>query len=135
MSLMRKLILLFLPVLLLAGSDWKAPKEAAEKKNPVAATPASLKEAKALFEKECAVCHGSKGDGKGPGAAGLNKPAGNFTDAAEMADETDGALFYKISEGRMPMLTFKGRLSEEQRWSLVNYIRTFAKKGAPAKKK
>jgi hypothetical protein len=33
------------------------------------------------------------------------------------------------------MLTFKGKLSEDQRWSLVNYIRTFAKKGAPAKKK
>lgn len=135
MFLMRKLVLVFLPVLLLAHSDWKAPKEAAEKKNPVAATPASLKQAKALYEQECSVCHGSKGDGKGPGAAGLNKPAGSFTDAAMMAEETDGSLFYKISEGRMPMLTFKGRLSEEQRWSLVNYIRTFAKKGAPAKKK
>jgi len=135
MFLMRKLALLFLPVLLLAGSDWKAPKEASEKKNPVAATPATLKTAKALYEQECSVCHGSKGDGKGPGAAGLNKPAGNFTDAATMTEETDGSLFYKISEGRMPMLTFKGRLSEEQRWGLVNYIRTFAKKGAPAKKK
>ncbi len=119
----------------MAGSDWKAPKEAAEKKNPVAATPASLKTAKALYEQECAVCHGSKGDGKGAGAAGLNKPASSFTNAAEMAEETDGSLYYKISEGRMPMLTFKGRLSEDQRWSLVNYIRTFAKKSAPAKKK
>jgi len=131
---MKLLVLMFLPVLLLAHSDWKAPKEAAEKKNPVAATPASLKTAKALYEQECAMCHGSKGDGKGPGAAGLNKPATNFTDADMMADETDGSLYYKISEGRMPMLTFKGRLSEEQRWGLVNYIRTFAKK-APAKKK
>jgi mono/diheme cytochrome c family protein len=132
---MKKLVLLVIPVLLLAASDWKAPKEAAEKKNPVAASPASLKEAKALYEKECSMCHGSKGDGKGEAAASLNKPATNFTDAAAMADETDGALFYKISEGRMPMLTFKGKLSEEQRWSLVNYIHTFAKKGGGAKKK
>lgn len=132
---MRKLVLLILPVLLLAHSDWKVPKEAADKKNPVAATPASLKTAKALYEQECAVCHGSKGDGKGAGASGLNKQPGSFTDAAMMAEETDGSLYYKISEGRMPMLTFKGRLSEDQRWSLVNYIRTFAKKGAPAKKK
>lgn len=132
---MKKLVLLVIPALLLAASDWKAPKEAAEKKNPVAATPASLKQAKTLYADECAMCHGAKGDGKGEGASGLNKPPTNFTDAAAMADETDGSLFYKISEGRMPMLSFKGKLSEEQRWSLVNYVRTFAKKDGAAKKK
>ncbi len=121
-------LFLLAPLLLFAHSDWKAPKEAAERKNPVAPTPAGLKEAKAIYERECLVCHGAKGDGKGPAAGTLNKPAGNFTDAQMMSEETDGSLFYKISEGRMPMLTFKGKLSEEERWKLVNYIRTFAKK-------
>jgi len=47
---------------------------------------------------------------------------------------TDGELFWKISEGRRPMPEFKKRLTEEQRWQLVNYVRTFAPKPAPAPK-
>jgi mono/diheme cytochrome c family protein len=49
-----------------------------------------------------------------------------------MSEETDGGIFYKLSEGRMPMAAYKGKFSEEERWGLVNYIRTFAKK-APKK--
>jgi len=41
--------------------------------------------------------------------------------------QTDGALFWKISEGRSPMVSWKS-LSETQRWELVNYIKTFAGK-------
>ena len=49
-----------------------------------------------------------------------------------MKEMTDGELFYKLSEGRMPMPGFKAKLSEEQRWQVLNYVRTLAKK-SPAK--
>ena len=112
---------------------WPVPKEASERKNPAASTPASLKEAKALYEKECAICHGPKGDGKGAGAVALQVPPANFTDSQMMGEMTDGDLFYRLSEGRMPMAAYKGKLSEEQRWKLVNYLRSFGKKDSGKK--
>ena len=122
--------LLFLP----HDKSWPVPKEASEKKNPVKATAASLKQAKALYEDNCMVCHGEKGNGKGAGAAALRVVPSNFTDSHMMKEMTDGEIFYKMSEGRAPMTAFKGRLTEEQRWGLVNYLRQFAKR-SPAKKK
>jgi mono/diheme cytochrome c family protein len=115
------------------SKPWPVPKEASDLKNPAASTPASLKEAKALYEKECAVCHGPKGDGKGAGAVALQVRPADFTDSPMMDGMTDGDLFYKLSEGRMPMAAYKGKLSEEQRWKLVSYLRTFNKKDAGKK--
>jgi mono/diheme cytochrome c family protein len=42
--------------------------------------------------------------------------------------QSDGALFYKITEGRGPMPSFKTTLTEQQRWDVVNHIRTLAPK-------
>lgn len=122
--------------LLLAHGNkpWPVPKAASARKNPVPSGPDSLTQAKELYEKNCLMCHGQAGDGKGPGAKALPIPPGNFTDAHMMKEMTDGEIFYKISEGRMPMPGFKTKLSDEQRWHLVNYLRSFAKK-APAKPK
>ena len=44
------------------------------------------------------------------------------------AGETDGELFWKITEDRSPMLSWKGSLTETQRWEIVNYIKTLAGK-------
>ena len=58
------------------------------------------------------------------------KPA-NFTDAHMMSEMSDGELFYKMTEGREPMPSFRRQLTEEQRWQLVHYIRTFTPKPKP----
>ena len=112
---------------------WTAPKEESERKNPVAATPASLKDAKTIYDKECAVCHGATGNGEGAGAIALKSRPLDFTISILMDQKTDGDLFYKLSEGRLPMPPYKGKLSEEQRWKLVNYLRTFSKKDSGKK--
>jgi mono/diheme cytochrome c family protein len=41
---------------------------------------------------------------------------------------TDGEIFWKMTEGRKPMPSFKKQLTDEQRWQLVNFLRTFAPK-------
>ena len=56
----------------------------------------------------------------------LPKKAANFTDAKAMAEMTDGELFWKMNTGRAPMPAWNDLLPLEQRWELVNYIRTFA---------
>jgi mono/diheme cytochrome c family protein len=43
-----------------------------------------------------------------------------------MSAQSDGELFYKISEGRRPMPEFKTKLTEEQRWQLVLFTRSLA---------
>jgi mono/diheme cytochrome c family protein len=105
---------------------WVAPATAREVKNPVTPEPSTLKDAKVLYIANCAPCHGTKGKGDGPAAAALNpKPADHTSEAVR--NETDGALFWKISEGHTPMPTYKNIFTPAQRWELVNYIRTLSK--------
>ncbi len=61
------------------------------------------------------------------------KPA-DFTDPHMIGEMPEGEIFWKISEGRRPMPSFKKQLTEEQRWQLVNYLRTLAPKPAAAPK-
>ena len=105
---------------------WATPKEAQAIKNPVAANTTSLAEGKKLYVSNCTPCHGDKGRGDGPAAQALvPKPADHSS--ALVQSETDGSLFWKLSQGRKPMPAYGKTLTEQQRWELVNYIRTLAK--------
>ncbi len=106
---------------------WPVPAAAKARKNPVAATAESLAAGAKLFQRNCAVCHGETGDGKGPWQDILTTQPGNFTDASRMAEHTDGELFWKISTGREQMPAFEKKLSEQKRWQLVNYLRALAR--------
>lgn len=108
---------------------WTAPARAARKENPVAADPKSIEQGKGLYAMNCVPCHGATGAGDGPAAATLERNGvpvhpGNLTDP-KLRQETDGALFWKITEGNTPMPAWGEALSEEQRWVLINYVRTF----------
>ena len=107
----------------LAENAWVAPASAAAKKNPVAGNASAEAEGKKIYMTTCSPCHGPTGKGDGPAAAALNPKPANYTTSA-IAAETDGSLFWKLSEGRGAMVAFKNTLSEEQRWSLIAYIRT-----------
>lgn len=107
------------------SNDWKAPESANNVINPIKADDYSIAEGKKLFVKVCSVCHGDKGKGDGIGGISLVPKPGNFT-LGKTQGQTDGALFWKISEGRPPMASYKS-LSITQRWQLVNYLRKFKK--------
>ncbi len=111
----------------------KAPAAYLKRENPLPATEAHFKAGKALFLKEakpvaCQMCHGKKGDGKGPGAGGLNPNPRDFTCSPMMKDIPDGQLFWTIKNGSSGtgMMAFR-KLKDEQVWQLVHYIRTLAK--------
>jgi mono/diheme cytochrome c family protein len=109
------------------GATWEPPKAADNVKNPVTVEPASLKEAKTMYTTYCTPCHGDKGKGDGVAAAGLPiKPADHSS--IKVQGQTDGALFWEMSEGHNPMPSYKKAFTDKQRWQLVNYIRTLAKK-------
>jgi mono/diheme cytochrome c family protein len=105
-----------------AQAEWKAPAAAKNTKNPVQ----GLGNAKKTVETNCVPCHGPGGKGDGPAAAALPQKPADWT-SAKVQSETDGELFWKISEGRGPMPPWKS-LPEKDRWEVVNYIRTLKKK-------
>ncbi len=81
----------------------------------------------ALFRTHCATCHGPGGRGDGPGGAGLPRPPADLT-APHTAQHTAGDMFWWLTHG-IPaggMPAFDTVLSEEERWDLINFIRTLA---------
>jgi mono/diheme cytochrome c family protein len=109
---------------------WVAPDDAKKVKNPIPASQENLAAGEQLFSDNCVLCHGEKGMGDGPGAKTIKYKPANFTDAKLQASETDGALFWKMSNGRGPMPAWKDVLTDEERWKLVNYIRKLGKDAA-----
>ncbi len=83
-------------------------------------------DAKALFAKDCATCHGKDGQAK-TFKAKFNH-ARNLTDATWQADVTDEHLFNSISNGRGKMLAFGKKLSEAEINALVTYVRSLKNK-------
>jgi mono/diheme cytochrome c family protein len=109
------------------ADDWKAPARAARKQNPVPADADSIAAGKQIFVGNCLACHGAAGKGDGPAAAACNPRPKDLSDP-KIASQTDGELFWKITEGKKPMPTYEKLLTDTQRWQAVDYIRNFAPK-------
>src|SRR5215469_14361723 len=86
---------------------WIVPEEAKKVANPLKPSEANLSAGRALYRDKCAECHGEAGKGDGNQSKMYNTPPTNFTDGLRMNAETDGELFYKLSEGHRPMPAFK----------------------------
>jgi mono/diheme cytochrome c family protein len=107
-----------------------APEEVLKLTNPVPPTAEIVvKEVPSVYESKCSKCHGDKGDGKGSATKGLDVKPRNYRDKAVMEKIPDGQLFWIIANGSDPeateMAPYKKKLSEEQMWGLVHYIRRF----------
>ncbi len=131
---MRKMKLLFSTALILAFSasvmaqpkPWVVPAKDKSMVNPIAKSDASITAGKALYAKTCAACHGKTGLGDGPKAKSLKTAPGNFC-TPQFQNQTDGEHFYKTKTGRGDMTKYEGKLSDEDIWNIVNYMRTFKK--------
>jgi mono/diheme cytochrome c family protein len=113
--------LLMSPTSAWSQSEWKAPAEAKTLKNPVQGDG----DAKKVIATSCAACHGSSGRGDGVASAALQPKPVDWSSAAVQSD-TDGELFWKITNGRGSMPAWR-QLPETERWQIVNYIRTLRK--------
>jgi len=109
--------------------QWRVPDDAKNLKNPLLPSESNFNAARLLYRDKCSDCHGDTGKGDGPQATMHDTAPANFTDSKQMSRFTDGELFYQITEGREPMPAFKKRLTPEQRWQLILFVRSFS---APA---
>ena len=110
-----------------AKARWIAPAGEAGKQNPVAVNESSLAAGGKIYTKRCVGCHGQKGNGDGPDAVDLGIHPAKLSNPA-MREESDGALFWKITVGKKPMPGYGTRLSPADRWNVINYLRGLARK-------
>jgi len=105
--------------------EWKVPDKYQNMKNPTDPDE-DIAIGKSLYDKHCKSCHGKEGYGDGPKADDLKGDLGDFS-SEEFQAQSDGALFYKTSFGRDDMPEFNKKIPEdEDRWLVVNYMRTLA---------
>ena len=110
-----------------ANDPWPVPDKYLKMPNPVKADAESLATGKELWAKHCQSCHGKTGKGDGSKAAQLKTTPDDLS-KPDIQKQPDGAFFYKTSEGREDMPSFKKKIpDQEDIWAVVNYIRTFKK--------
>jgi mono/diheme cytochrome c family protein len=99
------------------ADKWEAPADAAAKPNPEAKNPDAAAVGRKLYMRTCVGCHEEDGSGKDTGAANLRSP--------EVQAQSDGALFWKVSNGNTAagMPSFAS-LPETDRWDVVSFLRT-----------
>jgi mono/diheme cytochrome c family protein len=120
-------LLMFFSISLFAQpKPWVVPTNFKTMKNPVAVGDASTKAGQALYTKNCASCHGKAGLGDGVKARSLKQFPGDFS-KADYQKQSDGDQFYKTKFGRDEMPKYDGKLSDDDIWNIVNYMRTFKK--------
>lgn len=113
-------------------TQWNVPAVAKKLRNPVPASESAVDSGMSTYSQHCKSCHGENGDGKGERAGELSVMPTDFTDAAEVSSRTDGELYWKITHGHRPMPAFEDKLSDTERWQVVDYIRTFAHTKSPS---
>jgi S-disulfanyl-L-cysteine oxidoreductase SoxD len=110
-----------------SGGELHYPKEdreaAAARRNPVPATPASVATGAGLYAVYCTPCHGLAGKGDGLVATKF-VPAPDLTNPDLQKGRTDGYWQSYLSVGGAVMPAYAEALSPEERWDLVNYLRT-----------
>lgn len=119
---MAMIVMLLLPAIrLLAQQPWVVPEEQKGELATFKFTGEVVAKGAALFAKNCQSCHGQ------PGKANWVKLVPEPGDPAsdKFRKDTDGELFYKISTGRGQMPQFRNILSEEERWDVIAYLRSF----------
>ncbi len=100
---------------------WQVPDDQKTLKNAVPSDDKSAETGQQLYDKNCKSCHGNPTMGN---VIALIPPPSDLASDKVMA-QTDGELFYKMTAGRGTMPTFKDLIQENDRWSIINYLRTY----------
>ena len=92
--------------------------------NPVAADEISVQRGEILYDINCQLCHGSGGQGDGPLSDYFDRTPENLV-GPETAAEFDGSVYLAIVNGFGEMPPLAENLTVQERWDVINYIRTF----------
>ena len=111
----------------LIKEEWKVPYKYEKMKNKTEANAENLAIGKTLYSKHCKSCHGKTGQGDGTKSGEVDGDLGDFS-SEEFQAQSDGALFYKSYIGRDDMPNYEKKMTEEDIWILVHYMRLLGTK-------
>ena len=120
------LIVVFVGVVVFRGASARAEAGLSEIVNPIAPSSASREQGMALYQLHCLTCHGPTGLGDGPAGLLLNPRPADLQQHMIPGVHTDAQIFDWITDGypASAMPPYRDTLTEEQRWHVLNYIRT-----------
>lgn len=122
-TLLASLLLLIVAAGNLFSQTNTVPPEAKVKTAPFQFTPETIKSGEQIFNTNCKSCHGDPGKGNYAKLVPIPKdPA-----SAEYQKNSDGEMFFILSNGKGLMPNFVNTLNEEQRWQVISFIRSFNK--------
>lgn len=104
-----------------------APPGADTIKSPIGTSPEIIAKGEELYSLYCFACHGDSGHGDGPAGGGMTIKPANFHDP-KFSKQKEGAIFWKLTNGKGLMPPFKEILKDDQRWQLVAYLKELGKK-------
>lgn len=110
---------------ILVQEEWKVPAKYEKMVNPEDASKENIGIGKSLYSKHCKSCHGKEGHGDGAKANRISGNQSNFS-KNEFQAQSDGSLFYKIYFGRNDMPSHEKKMSDEDIWFVILYVRTLA---------
>ena len=109
-------------------ATWDLPKDADKTVNPVQVTPESVAAGKELYfarAGNCVFCHGETGAGNEENLPRLRRKPADLSNKTRMSKISDGEIFWKMTLGIPGIMPGREKqLTEEQRWHVVNYVRT-----------
>lgn len=112
-------------------NHWELPADAAKKQNAVTPTEESIAKGKEIYfakKGNCVFCHGETGSGNEANLPKLRRKPADLSNKERMPKLSDGEIFWKVSLGIPGIMPGREKqLTEEERWHVVNYVRTLAK--------
>jgi mono/diheme cytochrome c family protein len=110
-----------------AGSTYYLEQASATLRNPLPNNEAILSQGQVLYTSYCYPCHGGAGQGDGPVGV-VYKGVANLA-GGQVAQATEGHLFYVITHGKGRMWPHDTQISIEDRWKIVRYVQTLQNQG------
>ncbi|WP_321299854.1 cytochrome c [Marinifilum fragile] len=107
------------------AQGWTVPSSAKKKQNPYEATAKNISSGKKIYNLNCKSCHGD------PTMANMLPLAPVApTDLGSqnfLVQSSDGEIYYKVNKGQGAMPTFEKTLSDEDKWMVITFLRSFDK--------
>lgn len=119
------------------GQTGQIPAAYAKLRNPLPPTLQNARAGAAVYEAECASCHGASGRGDGPAAEKIKPPPAQLGWLAQIPpDRRDAFMSWSIVDGGKAfgtaMPSYKGKLTDGQLWSVIGYIQSRLPTSPPA---
>lgn len=112
----------------LGKEEWEIPEKYKKMENPYEGDKSLERIGKMMYAKNCKSCHGNQGQGDGPRAKQIEAEMYDLTTAEFHEKYSDGEIYYMSFIGRDEMPNFESAIPEEEdRWAVVNYIRSMKK--------